>query len=60
LAGDPRVERKQFGQHSPLIVGNRSGGVGTHGIPPENFQIEKSDFPPNQLIPYWLLVGQKI
>src|SRR5450755_464678 len=35
LAGDPRVERKQFGQHSPLIVGNRSGGVGTHGIPPD-------------------------
>jgi hypothetical protein len=23
----------------------------------KNFQIEKSAFPPNQLIPYWLLVG---
>jgi hypothetical protein len=28
-----------------------------HGIPPENFQIEKPAFPSNQLIPYWLLVG---
>jgi len=29
-------------------------------IPPENFQIEKSIVPLNQLIPCWLLVGQKV
>jgi len=41
----------------PSLVGNRTADVGAHGIPPENFQIKKSSFPPNQLNSGRLLVG---
>jgi hypothetical protein len=33
--------------------------TGLGSIPPENFQIEKSESSPNQVILHWLLVGRK-